>query len=107
MKFLTDNRTALDKFKMQGGFNISKAPSTTSDYIKLCVFQKEFKKKTPWLIEELTKLYGKLGINIFQNFEDAILKGNDVAISIIDRCEKDGSILNEIIRRSENKRLTK
>lgn len=103
MEKLTDNRTALTQFKRQGGFNISKGPSAPSDYLKINQFKKHLKPRKEWLIDELTVIYKKDAEGIFERFNGAIEKGNNVTVSIINKCEECGSILQEIIRRHETK----
>lgn len=100
---LTDSRSGLDKFKRQNGFNISKCPSAPSVYLKINQFKKDLKPRKEWLIAELTVIYKKDAEGIFERFNDAIEKGNNVTVSIIDKCEECGCILQEIIRRYETK----
>lgn len=103
---LTDSNSGLDKFKRQNGLNISKAPSASSDYLKINQFKKDLKNRKKWLIGELTTTCGeKKAEDIFELFNNAIEKGNDITVSIIDKCEKEGSVLNEIIRRQEYKNV--
>ena len=104
---LTDSNSGLDKFKRQNGFNISKAPSSSSDYLKITQFKKALKTRKEWLISEMAITYGeKKASDIFERFNDTIEKGNDITVSIIDKCEKEGSVLNEIIRRHEYKNVS-
>lgn len=105
MEKLTDNRTALTKFISQNGLGILEAPqSAPSDYLKLIQFKKKLKINKEWMVLELAIIYGnKNAHGIFERFNDAIEKGNDVSVAIINKCIKNGNVLNEIITRYENK----
>ena len=104
MEKLTENRTALAKFKSQNGFGISQPRSAPSDHLKITQFKKDLSNRQEWLIDELSNIYGKnKAPGIFERFNDAIEKGNNVTVSIINKCEANGSILQEIISRYETK----
>lgn len=104
MERLTDNRTALARYISQNGLGVLTARSAPSDYLKLTQFKKKLKINKEWMILELANIYGnKNAHGIFERFNDAIEKGNDVSVAIIDKCIKNGSVLNEIITRYENK----
>lgn len=104
MQKLTENRTALAKFKSQNGFGIATANSEPSDHLRITQFKKDLRNRQEWIISELSNIYGeKKALEIFERFNYAIENGNNITVSIIKKCEINGSILNEIVKRYETK----
>jgi hypothetical protein len=106
MEKMTDNRTTLSKFKMQNGFKIQEKTSTTSDFIKISIFKKKLNSQRVYILDELHKIYGNASLKIFEAFEQVVLRGNDLTVALIERCEKSDSIFEEIVRKYESKTVS-